>query len=93
MASITYNAKKDAITVVCDDNFGRISEENVTVEALDAVFDYFLSNGLSFAEHCEYKTLGKTFRVSLVKNACKHEENNFENELWEEFYSGTKLLK
>lgn len=74
MASITYNAKKDAITVVCDDNFGRVSEEDITVEALDAVFDYFLSNGLSFAEHCEYKTLGKTFRVSLVKNTCGHEK-------------------
>jgi hypothetical protein len=96
MASITYNAKKDAITIVCDDNFGRISEENVTVQALDAVFDYFMSNGLSFAEHCEYKSFGKTFRVSLVKDNCNplsHEEKDFENEVWKEFYSGGKLLK
>lgn len=93
MASITYNAKKNAITVVCDDNFGRVSEENVTVEALDAVFDYFLSNGLSFAEHCEYNAFRKTFRVSLVKDTRNHEEKSFENELWEEFYSGTKSLR
>ena len=93
MASITYNAKKNTITVVYDDNFGRVSEENVTVQALDAAFDYFMSNGLSFAEHCEYSAFGKTFRVSLVKDARDNGEKSFENELWEEFYSGTKLLK
>ena len=96
MASITYNAKKNAVTIVYDDLFGRISEEDATVQALDAVFDYFLSNGLSFAEHCEYKTFGKTFRISLVKDNCipvEHEEKSFENEVWKEFYSGGKLLK
>ena len=67
MTSVTYNAKKDAITVVYDDNFGRVREEDVTVQALDAVFDYFMSKGLSFAEHCEYTAFGRTYRVSLVK--------------------------
>lgn len=88
MASITYNAKKNAVTIVYDDSIGRISEEDATVQALDAVFDYFLSNGLSFAEYCEYNAFGKTFKVSLVKDARDHEEKSLENELLEEFYSG-----
>ena len=70
MASITYNAKKDSIVVAYDDNFGRVREEDVTKQALDAVFESFLAKGLSFAEYCGYKVFSKTFRVSLVKPNC-----------------------
>ena len=66
MTSVTYNVNKDAIIVSYDDNFGRVREEDVTVQALDAVFDYFMSKGLDFAEHCEIMRKGKRFRISLV---------------------------
>lgn len=69
MVSIKYNKTEDAIIASYEDNFGRVREEDVTKQVLDAAFESFLSKGLaSIAEYCEYEVNGTKFKVSVVKN-------------------------
>lgn len=63
---ISYNFKKDDIFITYNNKNGDIIEKPITEQTLSAAFDYFYAKGIVITGHCEYKALGRTFKVSLV---------------------------